>query len=132
VRFIDFSCLANTVRLASKIGAKAATRPAHVARMRLPPGHRDGAGSGIADERVSAAASRELEHATQAAEDPRAPRAAGLAVFASPERCFTLQSAAGFVPLVTIGPRFYLVPLLPGFGRISPSSLGWRSYCCAA
>jgi hypothetical protein len=55
------------------------------------------------------------------AADPRAPRpAAGIALFATPDECFTLESPTEFVPLVTIAPRFYLLPLVP-FIAAAPS-----------
>jgi hypothetical protein len=70
--------------------------------------------SGELDALTTATATRELASAVLTAQNPRAPRpAAGLAIFASPDGCVTLESPAPFVPLVTIGPRFYIVPLAP-------------------
>ncbi len=65
------------------------------------------------DARTTATATRELTSAVLAAQNPRAPRAAGLALFASPEGCVALASPPRLAPLVTIGPRFYIVPLVP-------------------
>jgi hypothetical protein len=70
--------------------------------------------NGGADPRTTAAAARELNNAARAVEDPRAPRrASGLALFASPGECVVLESTAPFASFVTIGPRFYVVPLVP-------------------
>lgn len=65
------------------------------------------------DERTVAAAERTLALAAKNAEDPRAARAAGFALFASPDDSVTIASPAAIAPLVTVAPRFYLVPLLP-------------------
>lgn len=71
------------------------------------------AANGI-DARTLAAATKELASAADAAQDPRAPRdAAGFALFARPEGCVMLDSMAPFAPVVTVGDRFYLVPLMP-------------------
>ena len=70
--------------------------------------------AGSLDVLTTAAATRELNVAASAAADPRAPRAAaGIALFATPDECVTLESPTEFVPLVTIGPRFYVLPLVP-------------------
>ena len=65
------------------------------------------------DARTTATATRELTSGVLAPQDPRATRAAGLALFASPEGCVALASPPRLAPLVTIGPRFYIVPLVP-------------------
>jgi hypothetical protein len=70
--------------------------------------------AGDLDAPTAAAATRELNSAARAAEDPRAPRpAAGIALFATPDECIALESPAEFPPLVTIAPRFYVLPLVP-------------------
>jgi hypothetical protein len=69
--------------------------------------------SGAADERTAQTLLRELEQAAEALENPSATRVAGLAMFATPDGCVTLETAAAGAPLVTVGPHFYLVPLLP-------------------
>jgi hypothetical protein len=70
--------------------------------------------SGNLDAQTTAAATRELEVAARAVGDPRAPRpASGIALFAMKDECVTLESPTEFVPLVTIGPRFYVLPLVP-------------------
>jgi len=77
--------------------------------------------AGDLDALTTAAAARELNSAARTAEDPRAPRpAGGIALFASPDECVTLESPAEFVPLVTIAPRFYVLPLVP-FMTATPS-----------
>jgi hypothetical protein len=74
----------------------------------------DAHAAGKIDASTLAAATSELDDAARAVEDPRARRtAAGIALFAAPDECVTVESPAQFVPLVTIGPRFYLVPLVP-------------------
>lgn len=66
------------------------------------------------DARTLAAASRELARAADAAQDPRARRdTGGFALFARPDECVTLDSGTPFAPVVTVGDRFYLVPLMP-------------------
>jgi hypothetical protein len=75
------------------------------------------------DALTAARAALELSNAARAAEDPRAPRsAAGIAVFAAPDDSVTLESPVEFAPSVTIGPRFYLLPLVP-FTSAAPSVL---------
>jgi hypothetical protein len=69
--------------------------------------------AGDVDERTLAAATRELARAAETVEDPRAPRPAGIAVFASADECVTVESAAPFTTSVTVGPRYYVVPLVP-------------------
>jgi hypothetical protein len=69
--------------------------------------------AGATDERTAAAAARALAQRAELADNPRAPRATGLALFASADECVTLDSAAPFPSLVTIAPRYYLVPLVP-------------------
>ncbi len=66
--------------------------------------------AGTLDERTAQVAARELTLA--AAEDPRAVRHDGLALFAWQDESVVMQSAAPFAPLVTVAPRFYIVPLL--------------------
>lgn len=79
------------------------------------------AANGI-DSRTLAAARKELASAADAAQDPRAPRdAAGFALFARPDRCVTLDSMAPFAPVVAVGDRFYLVPLLPFAAAARPA-----------
>jgi hypothetical protein len=63
------------------------------------------------DERTAAVATRELALAAQ--EDPRAIRRDGLALFAWQDQSVVLEAAAPFGPLITVAPRFYVVPLLP-------------------
>jgi hypothetical protein len=62
---------------------------------------------------TTARAAVELSNAARAVEDPHAPRSTGIAMFATPEESVTLESPLAFAPLVTVGPRFYLLPLLP-------------------
>jgi len=69
--------------------------------------------AGAIDERTTTAATRELARAAQTAENPRAPRGTGLALFASAGECATLESAVPFASSITIAPRYYLVPLVP-------------------
>jgi hypothetical protein len=69
--------------------------------------------AGNLDALTTAAATRELDAAARSVEDPRAPRpASGIALFATTDECVTLESPTEFVPLVTIGPRFYVLPLV--------------------
>ena len=76
--------------------------------------------AGDVDERTVAAAERELERAAKSAENPRATRAAGLAVFAAPDDSVAIASTTTFAPLVTVAPRFYVVPLLPRTADLPP------------
>ena len=108
--------------LATRIVRARATCHSHAAERRpaerhpfetLPERDRDGRERDAIDARTTATATRELTSAARAAEDPRAPRAAGIALFATPEGCVALASPPQFVPLVTIGPRFYILPLVP-------------------
>ena len=69
--------------------------------------------AGATDERTATAATRELARRAELADDPRAARATGLALFASADECVTVDSAAPVPSLVTIAPRYYLVPLVP-------------------
>jgi hypothetical protein len=69
--------------------------------------------AGAADERTAAAAARELARRAELVDDPRAARALGLALFASADECLTFDAAAPCPSLITIAPRYYLVPLLP-------------------
>jgi hypothetical protein len=68
--------------------------------------------AGALDERTAAGAARELDRRAEATADPRAPRGAGLALFAWADECVTLDSATPFASSVTIAPRYYLVPLV--------------------
>ncbi len=76
--------------------------------------------SGSLDERTLAAATRGFEQATDAVTDPRADRRAGLALFAWQDQCVLLESDELSAPLVTIAPRFYLVPLLSRDWPVQP------------
>jgi hypothetical protein len=76
--------------------------------------------AGAIDERTAAAATRELARRAELVDDPRATRATGLALFASAYECVTLDSAAPFPSLVTIAPRYYLLPLLPLATAVPP------------
>jgi hypothetical protein len=69
--------------------------------------------AGVVDERTVATATSELTRAAEAAADPHAARATGVALFASVTECSTLEAAAPFASSVTIAPRYYLVPLVP-------------------
>jgi hypothetical protein len=69
--------------------------------------------SGAADDRTAQTLLRELEQTADTLENPSATRVAGLALFATPDDCVTVETAALSAPLVTVGPHFYLVPLLP-------------------
>lgn len=73
--------------------------------------------AGDVDARTTAAAERELARAAEAAQNPRAKRNSGLAVFASADDSVTIASPATFASLVTVAPRFYVVPLLPRTAR---------------
>jgi Bacterial archaeo-eukaryotic release factor family 7 len=69
--------------------------------------------TGAIDERTTSAATRELSRAAEAVDNPRAPRAAGLALFASTDECVTLEPPSPFGSFVTIAQRYYVVPLVP-------------------
>jgi hypothetical protein len=69
--------------------------------------------AGAVDAHTTNAATRELAHAAQAAENPRAPRRTDLALFASSDECRALESPVPFASSITIAPRYYVVPLVP-------------------
>jgi hypothetical protein len=69
--------------------------------------------AGGVDERTLAAAARELARAAENIENPRAPRPAGVALFASADECVAVESTTPFAASVTIAPRYYVVPLVP-------------------
>jgi hypothetical protein len=76
--------------------------------------------AGEIDERTAAAATRELARRAELADDPRAARAEGVALFASADECLTLDAAAPFPSSVTIAPRYYVVPLVPSTTTMPP------------
>jgi hypothetical protein len=76
------------------------------------------------DGRAAAVATRALTNAARFAEDPRAARsAAGLAWFAAADDCVVLEAPAPFASFVTIGPRFYVLPLVSYTSSAPPVAL---------
>ena len=75
---------------------------------------------GTIDERTTAAATRELTRAAETAVNPRAQRRTGLALFTSGDECVTLEPPSPFGALITIAPRYYVVPLLPLTTNLPP------------
>jgi hypothetical protein len=71
-------------------------------------------------ERTASAVARELARAAETAVNPRAPRKAGLALFAAGDECVALEPPAPFGALITVAPRYYVVPLLPLTATLPP------------